>query len=149
MILHPRLSARRRVASPRCFLKAAPAASVFLSGPRTAVSSLSVEQLRCEYLADPSGIDVLRPRLSWILQAGDPAAIEGRVVHDDLETAGEFTCSNPLLNRIYRNIVWGVARQLPEHPHGLPSSRRPRSTCPPAARKRLRKPAGPRSARPA
>jgi len=36
------------------------------------------------------------------------AAIEGRVVHDDLSSAGDFTCSNPLLNRIYQNVLWGV-----------------------------------------
>lgn len=34
--------------------------------------------------------------------------IEGCVVHDDVEKVGEFTCSNPLINRIYSNIVWGV-----------------------------------------
>ncbi len=34
--------------------------------------------------------------------------IEGRVVHDDLRTAGEFACSNPLLNKIYQNVVWGT-----------------------------------------
>ncbi|MGH7952283.1 MAG: family 78 glycoside hydrolase catalytic domain [Limisphaerales bacterium] len=35
-------------------------------------------------------------------------SIEGRVVNDDLKTAGIFECSNPLLNRIYHNVVWGV-----------------------------------------
>src|ERR1035438_5167317 len=35
-------------------------------------------------------------------------AIEGRVVGDDLERAGDFSCSNPLLNRVYGNVVWGV-----------------------------------------
>jgi alpha-L-rhamnosidase len=34
--------------------------------------------------------------------------LEGRVVHDDLTRAGEFSCSNPLLNRIHDNIVWGA-----------------------------------------
>jgi alpha-L-rhamnosidase len=37
-----------------------------------------------------------------------PDALEGCVVHDDVEAAGGFACSNPLLNRIYTNIVWGV-----------------------------------------
>ena len=37
------------------------------------------------------------------------SALEGRVVHDDVGSAGDFTCSNPLLNRIYQNIVWGVS----------------------------------------
>ncbi|MBI4877267.1 MAG: family 78 glycoside hydrolase catalytic domain [Acidobacteria bacterium] len=41
---------------------------------------------------------------------GEPKldAIEGRVVHDDLRCAGDFECSNPLLNRLHRNILWGV-----------------------------------------
>jgi len=37
-----------------------------------------------------------------------PDAIEGRVVHDDMPRAGEFACSNELLNRIYGNIIWGT-----------------------------------------
>lgn len=36
------------------------------------------------------------------------ASLEGCVVHDDLEIAGEFACSEPLLNRIHTNIRWGV-----------------------------------------
>ncbi len=35
-------------------------------------------------------------------------AIEGCVVHDDLDVAGGFECSQPIINRIYKNIVWGV-----------------------------------------
>jgi alpha-L-rhamnosidase len=35
-------------------------------------------------------------------------AIEGKVVHDDLEPAGAFFSSNPLVNQIFSNIVWGV-----------------------------------------
>ena len=30
--------------------------------------------LRCEYLTDPLGIDVLQPRLSWKLEAADASA---------------------------------------------------------------------------
>jgi alpha-L-rhamnosidase len=36
------------------------------------------------------------------------SSVEGRVVNDDLKTAGEFECSNDLLNKIYHAIVWGV-----------------------------------------
>lgn len=41
---------------------------------------------------------------------GKPAleSLEGRVVNDDVATAGEFACSEDIINRIYRNIVWGV-----------------------------------------
>ena len=43
-------------------------------------------------------------------------ALEGRIVNDDIATAGEFSCSNPLINQIYKNVVWGVRgnyRSLP------------------------------------
>jgi len=41
---------------------------------------------------------------------GKPAldSITGCIVNDDVATAGEFSCSNPMINRIYENIVWGV-----------------------------------------
>src|SRR5262245_51535643 len=47
-------------------------AGCFVTGIRTAAgeSLLAVEGLRCEYLADPLGIDVVQPRLSWALAAG-------------------------------------------------------------------------------
>ena len=35
-------------------------------------------------------------------------SLTGCVVGDDLPVTGEFECSNPLLNKIYHNIVWGV-----------------------------------------
>ena len=35
-------------------------------------SALTATKLRCEYKADPQGIDVARPRLSWLLAASDP-----------------------------------------------------------------------------
>ena len=46
----------------------------------------------------------------------DLHSLEGRVVNDDLPGAGNFFCSNELLNRIYTNIVWGTRgnyRSLP------------------------------------
>jgi len=48
------------------------------------------------------------------------SAIEGRVVHDDLPSAGEFACSNPLLNRIHRNIRWGVCGNYRSIPTDCP-----------------------------
>jgi alpha-L-rhamnosidase len=38
----------------------------------------------------------------------DVSVLEGRVVHDDVASAGTFTCSNPVVNRTYKNIYWGV-----------------------------------------
>ncbi|MCB1126319.1 MAG: family 78 glycoside hydrolase catalytic domain, partial [Verrucomicrobiae bacterium] len=46
----------------------------------------------------------------------DLTTLEGCVVNDDLERTGQWLCSNPLLNRILRNVYWGVRgnyRSLP------------------------------------
>jgi len=32
----------------------------------------------------------------------------GCVVNDDVKRAGEFSCSEDMINRIYKNVVWGV-----------------------------------------
>src|SRR5439155_12831090 len=37
-------------------------------------ATLKVVDLRCEYKVNPLGIDVVRPRLSWVLEAVDPSA---------------------------------------------------------------------------
>ncbi|MFC2096906.1 family 78 glycoside hydrolase catalytic domain [Bacteroidota bacterium] len=38
----------------------------------------------------------------------DLNTILGKVVHDDVEQTGYFSCSNELINSIYKNIVWGI-----------------------------------------
>ncbi len=40
------------------------------SGPSPGPSGLRVTRLRCEYRTNPRGIDVIKPRLSWILEPG-------------------------------------------------------------------------------
>jgi alpha-L-rhamnosidase len=70
------------------------------------------------YTLKGKGTEVYEPRFTYhgfrfvevTGYPGDPkSSLEGRVVHDDVESAGEFSCANPLLNRIYQNIVWGVS----------------------------------------
>jgi len=39
--------------------------------PLIAIHAVEVENLRCEYLKDPLGVDVAKPRLSWKLEAGN------------------------------------------------------------------------------
>jgi alpha-L-rhamnosidase len=70
------------------------------------------------YTLKGRGTEVYEPRFTYhgfrfVEVTGYPgkprlSSLEGQVVHDALESAGDFTCSNPLLNRIYQNIVWGV-----------------------------------------
>ena len=70
------------------------------------------------YTLKGQGTEIYEPRFTYhgfryMEVTGYPGrpsldAIEGCVVHDDLEVAGSFECSQPMINRIYRNIVWGV-----------------------------------------
>ncbi len=50
----------------------------------------------------------------------DLHSLEGRVVNDDLPTAGHFLCSNDLLNHIYTNIVWGTRGNYRSMPSDCP-----------------------------
>src|SRR5262249_45363719 len=50
----------------------------------------------------------------------DLNSIEGRVVNDDLPSAGNFACSNDLLNKIYHNIVWGTRGNYRSMPTDCP-----------------------------
>jgi len=40
-----------------------------MMGCRTAAAAADVANLRCEYLANPLGIDVQKPRLSWAIES--------------------------------------------------------------------------------
>jgi len=38
----------------------------------------------------------------------DPAAVTARVLHSDLRPTATFECSDPLVNRLHENVVWGM-----------------------------------------
>jgi alpha-L-rhamnosidase len=70
------------------------------------------------YTLKGEGIEIWEPRFTYhgfryVEVTGFPgepaaAAIEGRVVHDDMERAADFASSNELLNKIHHNIFWGI-----------------------------------------
>jgi alpha-L-rhamnosidase len=70
------------------------------------------------YTLKGEGTEVYEPRFTYhgfrfVEVRGFPgrpklSALEGHVVNDDVETAGDFTCSQPVINRVYQNVVWGV-----------------------------------------
>ncbi|MFA5264302.1 MAG: family 78 glycoside hydrolase catalytic domain [Opitutaceae bacterium] len=39
--------------------------------------------------------------------APEASAVTGVVVHNPMNRAGDFTCSQPLVNQLFRNIIWG------------------------------------------
>jgi alpha-L-rhamnosidase len=53
---------------------------------------------------------------------GEPGldALEARVVGDDLEKIGTWSCSNDLLNRIYANMAWGIRSNYRSIPTDCP-----------------------------
>jgi hypothetical protein len=54
-------------------LLALPLGAELLSGDDAEKGDVSVQGLRCEYLSNPLGIDVPKPRLSWVLGTGGNA----------------------------------------------------------------------------
>jgi alpha-L-rhamnosidase len=82
------------------------------------MANLRGAQVTDTYTLNGSGAEVYEPRFTYhgfryVEVTGFPGqptleSIEGRVVNDDLPVAGEFACSNELLNQIYRNITWGT-----------------------------------------
>jgi alpha-L-rhamnosidase len=51
--------------------------SPIVAGVAFGQTAYSVELLRCEYLSNPLGIDVEKPRLSWVLTAGPRGRQQG------------------------------------------------------------------------
>ncbi|HSQ75347.1 MAG TPA: glycoside hydrolase family 78 protein [Bacteroidota bacterium] len=70
------------------------------------------------YTLKGQGIEVYEPRFTYhgfrfVEVTGfpgtpDSASIEGRVVNDDVESAGDFACSHPVINTVYKAVVRGV-----------------------------------------
>ncbi|MGA2771239.1 MAG: glycoside hydrolase family 78 protein [Bryobacteraceae bacterium] len=70
------------------------------------------------YTLKGEGTEVWEPRFTYhgfrfVEMTGFPgtptaAALEGRVVHDDMEKSADFTSSSALLNQIHHNMFWGI-----------------------------------------
>jgi alpha-L-rhamnosidase len=82
------------------------------------LANLRGAQATDRYTLRGGGMEIYEPRFTshgfrYVEITGFPGkptlnSIEGCVVNDDLKTAGEFETSNPLINKIYNAIVWGV-----------------------------------------
>ncbi len=97
--------------------------------------NLRVDNLRTAkatdvYILSGKGTEVYEPRFVYhgfrhVEVTGFPGApklsdLEGRVVCDALDRAGEFSCSNALINRIYRNMYWGFLGNYKSIPMDCP-----------------------------
>ena len=73
------------------------------------------------YTLKGQGVETWHPRFRgnatrWVQVEGFPGtptpdSFTGLVTHTDHESAGEFSCSNELVNRIYQNARWGTRMQ--------------------------------------
>lgn len=82
------------------------------------------------YLLSGQGEEVLEPYFTfhgfrYVELRGLPSrpgkgAVTGVVVHTDMRRTGTFECSSPLLNQLYRNIVWGHKGNYLEVPTDCP-----------------------------
>ncbi len=81
------------------------------------------------YTCKGGGLETWEPRFTFHgfryvevsgLGAGDRAEIVGIVLHSDMKPTGRFACSNPLLNQLQSNIVWGQKSNFLEVPTDCP-----------------------------
>lgn len=61
----------------------------------------------------------------YVMVSGYPGeleaeAITGKVIHSDMEPAGTFSCSDPLINQLQHNIVWGLKGNFLDVPTDCP-----------------------------
>lgn len=50
----------------------------------------------------------------------DPSAFEAVVLHTDMRRVGTFSCSDPLLDRLHENVVWGMRGNFLDVPTDCP-----------------------------
>ena len=90
------------------------------------------------FILKGAGVEVYEPRFTYhgyrfVEVTGFPGtptldSIEGLVMHDGFESAGKFQSSNPLLNHIQNNFLWGVMNNLVGIPTDNPT-RNERTPC--------------------
>jgi alpha-L-rhamnosidase len=78
----------------------------------------------------PGGTVTLEPRFTfhgfqYVEVAGlesppAPEAVQGLVLHSEIPQTGSFECSEPLLNQLFHNIVWGQKGNYLEIPTDCP-----------------------------
>ncbi len=86
------------------------------------------------YTLKGKGVETYEPRFThhgfrYVEVTGFPGqptlnAVAGRLVYDAVPAAGQFSCSNPLLNQIYHNIYWGTRDNYRSMPTDLPRDER-------------------------
>ncbi len=82
------------------------------------------------YTLKGGGQEVFEPHFTfqgfrYVMVSGYPGElseenIRGMVIHSDMEPAGSFTCSEPLINQLQHNILWGLKGNFLDVPTDCP-----------------------------
>ena len=100
--------------------------------PDGTVYTTNLRAARCTdtYILKGGGEEIWEPRFTYhgfryVEVTGYPGkppldAITGVVVHSDTPLVGAFECSDPMVNQLYKNIVWGQRGNFIEVPTDCP-----------------------------
>lgn len=100
--------------------------------PDGTIYTTNLRAARCTdtYMLKGKGREIWEPRFTYhgfryVEVTGYPGkpgldAITGVVVHSDTPPAGAFECSNPMVNQLYKNIVWSQRGNFIEIPTDCP-----------------------------
>lgn len=93
------------------------------------VGNLRAAKATALFIAKGGGTEVWEPSFTFFgfryvelsgVTAPVKDAITGVVVHSDLPRIGRFECSNPMLNKLYANTLWGQKGNFLEIPTDCP-----------------------------
>ena len=92
--------------------------------------NLRTAQQTNTYHLKGGGEEVFEPHFSfqgfrYVMVSGYPGTLQeedirGMVIHSDMEPSGSFTCSDPLINQLQHNIVWGLKGNFLDVPTDCP-----------------------------
>ncbi|MBK7256948.1 MAG: family 78 glycoside hydrolase catalytic domain [Ignavibacteriae bacterium] len=101
-----------------------------LDGDSLYLANIRDAKVTDEYICRGGALEEWQPRFTYhgfrfVEMTGFPgepdlATIEGAVVHDDVTRIGRFACSNDVMNRTFRNAIWGIRGNYRSFPTDCP-----------------------------
>jgi len=92
--------------------------------------NLRSAKARIEYILKGEGVETFEPHFTfqgfrYVKVEEYPGEVdlenfEGIVIHSDMERTGDFSCSNQLVNKLHRNILWGLKGNFVDIPTDCP-----------------------------
>ncbi|MEX1031542.1 MAG: family 78 glycoside hydrolase catalytic domain [Paenibacillaceae bacterium] len=83
-----------------------------------------------EFISKGNGMESFEPSFSfqgfrYVKVEGYPGTLKldqfiGKVIHTDMEPTGSFECSNPMINQLQHNIIWGQKGNFLDVPTDCP-----------------------------